>query len=314
MLPRPAGFAQGKRWSRRTACTSTCAGSCRRRRWSRSSSLSDRWAHDAVIVHHERDPQMLYPELAEIGWTAVRIAGRRAKCASKLRTCAMKLAAGFLSREPRVASYRLDPVSFLRRCCCLPSARWIALFAGAQACHRFRGLGWPLAALHLVTLGVLAMTAIGASLQLLPVATRQPVRSKRWPAVITGGYTRPACGVALGMGMPAPRLRRAAPSLCRSDWRLRAIARAQSHRSRGMPVVVAHGWAALGSLVVVLATALCWRAPISGFRVRARHGARLARPPSLRTVSMGLLARGLSTSGTMFALPRRPDERRAGCR
>ena len=31
--------------------------------------------HDAthVIVHHERDPQMLYPELAEIGWTAERI-------------------------------------------------------------------------------------------------------------------------------------------------------------------------------------------------------------------------------------------------
>ena len=28
-----------------------------------------------VIVHHERDPQMLYPELAEIGWRAVRIDG-----------------------------------------------------------------------------------------------------------------------------------------------------------------------------------------------------------------------------------------------
>ena len=26
-----------------------------------------------VIVHHERDPQFLYPELAEIGWTAARI-------------------------------------------------------------------------------------------------------------------------------------------------------------------------------------------------------------------------------------------------
>jgi hypothetical protein len=26
-----------------------------------------------VIVHHERDPQLLYPELAEIGWAAVRI-------------------------------------------------------------------------------------------------------------------------------------------------------------------------------------------------------------------------------------------------
>ncbi len=31
--------------------------------------------HDAtpVIVHHERDPQLLYPELAELNWTAERI-------------------------------------------------------------------------------------------------------------------------------------------------------------------------------------------------------------------------------------------------
>jgi hypothetical protein len=26
-----------------------------------------------VVVHHERDPRMLYPELAELGWTARRI-------------------------------------------------------------------------------------------------------------------------------------------------------------------------------------------------------------------------------------------------
>ena len=26
-----------------------------------------------VIVHHDRDPLMLYPELAEVGWTAGRI-------------------------------------------------------------------------------------------------------------------------------------------------------------------------------------------------------------------------------------------------
>lgn len=26
-----------------------------------------------VIVHHERDPKLLYPELAEIGWGAERI-------------------------------------------------------------------------------------------------------------------------------------------------------------------------------------------------------------------------------------------------
>lgn len=27
----------------------------------------------AIVVHHERDPQFLYPELAERGWTAARI-------------------------------------------------------------------------------------------------------------------------------------------------------------------------------------------------------------------------------------------------
>jgi hypothetical protein len=28
-----------------------------------------------VLVHHDRDPLMLYPELAEIGWIAERIEG-----------------------------------------------------------------------------------------------------------------------------------------------------------------------------------------------------------------------------------------------
>ena len=27
----------------------------------------------AVVVHHERDPLFLYPELAEIGWTSERL-------------------------------------------------------------------------------------------------------------------------------------------------------------------------------------------------------------------------------------------------
>jgi hypothetical protein len=37
-----------------------------------------------VIVHHERDPQMLYPELAEIGWTAERIDGEPGEVRLKL--------------------------------------------------------------------------------------------------------------------------------------------------------------------------------------------------------------------------------------
>ena len=37
-----------------------------------------------VIVHHERDPQMLYPELAEIGWRAVRLDGEPGEVRLKL--------------------------------------------------------------------------------------------------------------------------------------------------------------------------------------------------------------------------------------
>ena len=37
-----------------------------------------------VIVHHERDPQMLYPELAEIGWAAHRIDGEPGEIRLKL--------------------------------------------------------------------------------------------------------------------------------------------------------------------------------------------------------------------------------------
>lgn len=38
-------------------------------------SLVESIADDTVIVHHERDPQLLYPELAERGWRAERIPG-----------------------------------------------------------------------------------------------------------------------------------------------------------------------------------------------------------------------------------------------
>lgn len=32
-------------------------------------------AGTAVIVHHDREPALLYPELAEIGWSAERVGG-----------------------------------------------------------------------------------------------------------------------------------------------------------------------------------------------------------------------------------------------
>jgi len=47
--------------------------------------LIDAAAPDAaVIVHHDRDPQMLYPELAERGWAAIRVAAPEGEVRLKL--------------------------------------------------------------------------------------------------------------------------------------------------------------------------------------------------------------------------------------
>jgi uncharacterized protein (DUF2249 family) len=40
---------------------------------------------EAVIVHHDRDPLLLYPELAEIGWVAERIDGGPGEVRLRLR-------------------------------------------------------------------------------------------------------------------------------------------------------------------------------------------------------------------------------------
>ena len=97
---------------------------------------------------------------------------------------------------------------------------WVALFAGAEAVPRFvGGLGWPLAALHLVTLGALAMTAIGASLQLLPVATRRPVGRAGMLAGLWWTFTAGVALVALGMGLALPKLLAAGPPAVTAGWR-----------------------------------------------------------------------------------------------
>lgn len=227
----------------------------------------------------------------------------------------MKLAAGAFIAG---AASRLLPPSipfrFFGAAVAYQLLAWIALFAGAQSVPRFGGgLGWPLAALHLVTLGVLVMTAIGASLQLLPVATRQPVRSQRWPAIIWWLYTPGVAAVALGMGVPAPPLLAGGAVAVAAALGGYALLLARNLvGARGMPVVVAHGWAALGSLVVVLATALSLACAYVGFSGFGR-GVALALHVTFAAYGfMGLLALGLSyILVPMFALSPAPDEHRA---
>ena len=227
----------------------------------------------------------------------------------------MKLAGGvFLSG----AASRLLPASvpfrFFGAAVVYHLCAWIALGADAQRVPRFSGgLGWPLAALHLVTLGVLTMTAIGASLQLLPVATRQAVLSTRWPSAIWWLYTPGVAGLALGMGVASPPWIAAGAIAVVTALAIYGLLLARNLAgARGMPVVVGHGWAALAALVVLLASAASLAGAYVGFAWLDRGMALVWHVASAAYGFMGLLALGLSyILVPMFALSRAPDERRA---
>ena len=191
---------------------------------------------------------------------------------------------------------------------------WLALLAGADEVPRFRGgLGWPLAAVHLITLGVLVMTAVGASMQLFPVATRQPLRSTRGPLLAWWLYAPGVALTALGIGA------RHVPVLCAGALLIAlalviyAVLLARNLAgARGMPVVVAYGWTAWGSLVVALAAALSLAAGYAGVPVVARDTALALHVPFAAYGFLGMLALGLAhVIVPMFALSQPTDERTA---
>lgn len=157
------------------------------------------------------------------------------------------------------------------------------------------GLGPAFAALHLLTLGVLAMTAIGATLQLLPVATRQPVRALwavklLWWLLVPGIAAFTAAAGAYRPDLMGPGA--IAVVLALVVYAVLLLRNLQ--HARGMRIVVIHGWAALACLVALAATGLA-------LVVRYEHGIALdhAAFRSAHVVLaaygfMGLLAVGLS--------------------
>ncbi|MBI5275843.1 MAG: hypothetical protein HY854_05230 [Burkholderiales bacterium] len=187
---------------------------------------------------------------------------------------------------------------------------WLALLASAPQWIEFRGgLGWPLAALHLFTLGVLAMTAMGAGAQLMPVATRQPAMGPRWLSWIWWTYTPGVAVLALGMGLAQPSLLAVGavsvvvPLAAWAVLMLRHLAGAH-----GMPGLRLHAWASLVCLGVLLATALALVSMWAGLPLADRGGLL-----SLHLVAgpfgfMGLLVLGLSyVLVPMFALANEPS-------
>jgi hypothetical protein len=207
------------------------------------------------------------------------------------------------------------PLRFFGAATVFHALAWLALLAGSETwAHHAGGPGWPLAALHCVTLGVLGMSAIGASLQLLPVATRQPLVSQRLAAAIWWLYTPGVAILALGMG-PGP-LALLMPGAAMVAIALAVYAGLLARNllgARGMPGVVAHGWVALASLAVLLLSALSLAAGwVWGFWFD--RGATLQLHVAFAAYGfMGMLSLGIAyILVPMFALGPVPDQREQG--
>lgn len=189
---------------------------------------------------------------------------------------------------------------------------WLALAAGAE--HWITSpaaLGWPLAALHLITLGVLGMTALGAGAQLLPVATRRPAPGHRLLGALWWLYTPGVAVLVLGMGLARPVLMGAgavAVTLALVVWG--ALMARNLVGARGMPGVVAHGWSALAALGVALAGALALVGGWLEFAVPPREASLALHGVFAPYGFMGMLVLGLSyILVPMFALADVPDQK-----
>lgn len=205
------------------------------------------------------------------------------------------------------------PFRFFATAVLFQGLAWLALFWAAPSVPRFAGgLGWPLASLHLFTLGVLMMTAIGASLQLLPVATRQAVPAARWPYdLVWSLYTAGVVGLAGGMASAVPTVLMGGAMAVASALLMYLFLLARNLRgAKGMRLVVVHGWAACWSLLVLLSTGLSLAGGYSGLALFERQSAIGLHVTFAGYGFMGMLVMGFSyILVPMFALSDNPAPR-----
>ena len=163
----------------------------------------------------------------------------------------MTLAATFLGGAKSRLLPPSVPFRFFAAAAVFHVLLWLVLLLAAGNATSFAGgYGPVLAAVHLLTLGVLTTTAIGAATQILSVATRRTltavwlVKLVFWLTVpgmmvlIAGMYTAQKHALLAGAGATAA-------GLVLFAWLL-----ADNLRHAGsLPVVAAHGWAALASLI-----------------------------------------------------------------
>jgi len=170
----------------------------------------------------------------------------------------MILAATFLAGAKSRLLPPSIPLRFFASAAVFHVLMWMALFFGASQATSFRGgLGPPLAAVHLLTLGILTTTAIGAAAQLLPVATRRALVAV-WPIRLVFWLTVPGIA-ALVVAMYLMDVQVLVPAAVVTTLGLLLFAFLVAdnlQRAGSLPVVAAFGWSALGSLIAVVVLGL----------------------------------------------------------
>lgn len=130
---------------------------------------------------------------------------------------------------------------------------WAVLALGAHDLAGFvGGLGLPLAGLHLITLGVLAMAAMGAAFQMLPVATRRQL-GPVWACKLTWWLFVPGVLLlSLGLGAGPTWALHGGATLAVSALAVFGVLIGRNlMQVADLPGVTRHAWLAVASLAVL---------------------------------------------------------------
>lgn len=197
------------------------------------------------------------------------------------------------------------PFRFFATAVLMHVAGWASLLWGADGMPGFQGgLGPGLAGLHLITLGVLAMTAMGAAFQLLPVATRRQL-GPVWACRLTWWLFAPGVAVlCLGMALEISGLMHAGGCLAVAGLAVFAVLVARNlMQVSDLPGVTGHAWTALASLAGLAVLGLMLIADVDAGFLPTRGAIAAAHAVLAGYGFMGSLALGFSyVLMPMFAL------------
>jgi hypothetical protein len=204
------------------------------------------------------------------------------------------------------------PYRFFATAIIMHVAGWAALLAGATDLPGFLGgLGPVLAGLHLITLGVLAMTAMGAAFQMLPVATRRQL-GPIWACRLTWWLFTPGVIVlSLGLGTAWPWALTLGAGLSVAGLAVFGVLVARNLMQVGdLPGVTHHAWIAMAALAALALLGILLVADIDGGFLPDRGRVAAAHAVLAGYGFMGMLAMGFSTVLIpMFILAQGPSER-----